>query len=442
MCFGGILGLMCGYLEETYDTLRIMVQTAGMYTRWFLMVHVFLASLMCPELSRISTPLIRTRVVVLVMTSPTTTSRARDLGRAIDDTFGDGITSLTFRARDAGDDDDSSVDSSSLALLVTSWDGSTRAYATRDGDALCGGTLTTTASVRRTMIVTFDVPVLCGTFLGSHARACVGCLDGSARVVDLITGATATLGAHAGPTATIAHDETHTGYVVTCGWDKTIRVWHPSASASDGRCVSTTTTAGKCFASDVADGKFLCATSDGQVLAYEMEDLARGGAPTVSRRSSMRFQTRAIAWNATRDGFVAASVEGRCAVEFARDDDDARRRFAFKCHRKTEDATSGETVYPVHALAFHPTLGTFATGGGDGFVNFWDGEARKRLAHVGRFPTSVSALAFSPSGTLLAIASSYAHEEEDGEKPPRDVVYLRWVSDDEVQPKKKSVAVA
>ena len=49
-------------------------------------------------------------------------SRARDLGRAIDDTFDDGITSLTFRARDDDDDDDASV------LLVTSWDGTTRAY--------------------------------------------------------------------------------------------------------------------------------------------------------------------------------------------------------------------------------------------------------------------------------------------------------------------------
>ena len=354
-------------------------------------------------------------------TNPTRVmSRARDLGRAIDDTFDDGITSLTFRARDDDDDDDASV------LLVTSWDGATRAYECRD------------AIARRVIRVTHDVPVLCGTFLGTCDRACVGLLDGSARVVCLRSGTTTTLGAHArGPCATVAHDEGGTGYVVTCGWDKTIRVWDPSAGAGDGREVSTTTTTGKCFASDCADGRFVCATSDGQTLAYDVEDLARGGRPTVSRRSSMRFQTRAIAWNATRDGFVAASAEGRCAVEFARADEDAARRFAFKCHRKTEDASSGETVYPVHALAFHPTLGTFATGGGDGYVNFWDGEARKRLAQVGRFPTSVSALAFSPNGAILAIASSYAHEDRENVKP-RDVIYLRSVSEDEVRPKKSA----
>ena len=122
--------------------------------------------------------------------------------------------------------------------------------------------------------------------------------------------------------AAIAHDEGGTGYVVTCGWDKTIRVWDPSAGAGDGREVSTTTTTGKCFAATARMERFVCADSTADV-AYDVEDLARGGRPTVSRRSSMRFQTRAIAWNATRDGFVAASAEGRCAVDPRADEDAA-----------------------------------------------------------------------------------------------------------------------
>ena len=36
-----------------------------------------------------------------------------------------------------------------------------------------------------------------------------------------------------------------------------------------------------------------------------------------------------------------------------------------------------ETVHPVHTIAFHPR-GTFATGGGDGLVNVWDGANKKR----------------------------------------------------------------
>ena len=37
------------------------------------------------------------------------------------------------------------------------------------------------------------------------------------------------------------------------------------------------------------------------------------------------------------------------------------KRYAFKCHRKSD--TGQDTVYPVNALAFHPSYGTFASGG-------------------------------------------------------------------------------
>lgn len=40
------------------------------------------------------------------------------------------------------------------------------------------------------------------------------------------------------------------------------------------------------------------------------------------------------------------------------------KRYAYKCHRRTEDGQ--ERVYPVNALAFHPVYGTFASGGDPG----------------------------------------------------------------------------
>lgn len=52
-----------------------------------------------------------------------------------------------------------------------------------------------------------------------------------------------------------------------------------------------------------------------------------------------------------------------------------------QCHR-AKDANGTDVVYPVHAIAFHPSLGTFATGGGDGVVNIWDGDNKKRLFQV------------------------------------------------------------
>ena len=37
------------------------------------------------------------------------------------------------------------------------------------------------------------------------------------------------------------------------------------------------------------------------------------------------------------------------------------RRYAFKCHRKSD--VGKDTVYPVNSIAFHPLFGTFASGG-------------------------------------------------------------------------------
>lgn len=53
-------------------------------------------------------------------------------------------------------------------------------------------------------------------------------------------------------------------------------------------------------------------------------------------------------------GYASSSIEGRVAVEFFDPSPEAQaRKYAFKCHRKVIDGV--DTVYPVNALAFHPT---------------------------------------------------------------------------------------
>ncbi len=51
-----------------------------------------------------------------------------------------------------------------------------------------------------------------------------------------------------------------------------------------------------------------------------------------------------------------------------------------QCHRK--GANGDEAAHPVNAIAYHPVLGTFATGGGDGCLHSWDGAARKRICQL------------------------------------------------------------
>ena len=73
----------------------------------------------------------------------------------------------------------------------------------------------------------------------------------------------------------------------------------------------------------------------------------------------------------------------------------------------------------------------------DGFVNVWDGLQKKRLCQFSRLPTSVSALDFSPDGSLLAVAASYLWEE--GEKEADAVaapsITIRRVRPSDVTPK-------
>lgn len=53
---------------------------------------------------------------------------------------------------------------------------------------------------------------------------------------------------------------------------------------------------------------------------------------------------------------------------------------------------------------------TFASGGSDGFISIWDHTAKKRMKLYPKYPTAISALAFSPDGTKLAIGASYEHD--------------------------------
>jgi cell cycle arrest protein BUB3 len=65
-------------------------------------------------------------------------------------------------------------------------------------------------------------------------------------------------------------------------------------------------------------------------------------------------------------GYATSSTEGRIAIDFLDPNPAVQAgKYAFKCHRQKQP--SGEDkVFPVHAIAFHPTFGTFASGGGDG----------------------------------------------------------------------------
>lgn len=253
--------------------------------------------------------------------------------------------------------------------------------------------------------------------------------------------------------------------VVSASWSRQLFLW--DVRQSNASPVTKATLPGKAFAMDVDPvcGRILVATSGRHNCFFDLRKGGRGGGENndnvfelesvLQRESSLKFQTRCVQFfpGGAGDAFCIGSIEGRVGVEYLDElqqggagveDADAvpnRKKYAFKCHRVND------VVYPVNVLACHPRFHTvFATGGCDGTVVLWDGRLKKKLTALPKFPTSISALAFSldddddhddgtgGATTELAIASSYTHEEGDREHP-RDELYVRTVLDSESIPK-------
>jgi len=198
--------------------------------------------------------------------------------------------------------------------------------------------------------------------------------------------------------------------------------------------------------------KLIVAMTSRLVHIYDLASLAQGlstqtvPAPWQQRESSLKFLTRAVAAMPSDAGYATSSIEGRVAVEFFDASAESQaRKYAFKCHRQTQqtpESSSGPTdvVYPVNALAFHPTYGTFASGGGDATVALWDADAKRRMKVYQKFPDSVAALAFSADGRYLAVGVCPGFETgmENYSGEGRTKVLIRELGENEALPKGKA----
>jgi len=177
------------------------------------------------------------------------------------------------------------------------------------------------------------------------------------------------------------------------------------------------------------------------IASFDLRTLSSSPDPNVepvfARESSLKFQTRCVACYPIQPGFAIGSIEGRVGMEYFDNTENQTKKYAFKCHR-INFPDGAETVHPVNAISFHPIYGTFVTGGGEGTVNFWDGDNKKRLHQLPRFSTSIASLSFNSDGSLLAIASSYTFElgpKDSG----LDQIFIHPVSESEVKPKPRVV---
>lgn len=296
-------------------------------------------------------------------------------------------------------------------LLVSSWDETVRLY-----DVV--------ADTQR-FKYTHSAPVLdCCFYDAVHSFS--GGLDQTLKMYDFNTNTDQPVGTHDAAIRCVEYSP-DVNCVITGSWDCTVKLWDPRNPSA----VGSLSQPDKVYTMSVCGDSLIVGTAGRRVIVWDLRNM---GYVQQRRESNLKYQTRCIRSFPNKQGYVLSSIEGRVAVEYLDPNPEIqKKKYAFKCHRIKENGE--ESIYPVNAIAFHSGYNTFATGGSDGYVNIWDGFNKKRLCQFHRYPTSIASLAFSPDGSVLAIASSFMNETEVDKIPAPDSVFIRNVTDQETKPK-------
>lgn len=295
-------------------------------------------------------------------------------------------------------------------LAVSSWDGKVKVY----------------DPVANKVRYTYDhqFPVLDCQFMGDRSKVLAAGLSKQMALFDFESNKETVIGQHDEPIRCVEY-HSGTSLAFTGSWDKTVKAWDVRSQ----QLASVFPARSKVFCMDVAAEKVLVGLANKSILVFDVRNMRN---PLLTKDSGLKYQLRAVkGWNDGK-GFVAGSVEGRVAWEHF---EKAEGKYAFRCHRVQVEGT--ESIYPVNAIAFHPNHGTFATGGGDGVVSMWCGQAKKRLWKLGPYHTSVASIDFSSDGSRFAAAISYTYEQEEKEVMPDNQILVRQIKDEDCKPKRK-----
>jgi cell cycle arrest protein BUB3 len=305
-------------------------------------------------------------------------------------------------------------------LLASSWDRTLRLYNARQNHLM--------------LSVDTKAAILDCCFNEDDTRAFSGGIDTDLLMTDLKTGTQSVLGSHEAAIKAVVFNRNH-GVAATGSWDSSVQLWD---QRNHRPMIGSFTQEGKkVYTMDSIGNRLVVGTSGRHIYIYDIRQLSQ---PEQVRESSLMNQTRCIRCSPDGHSFAISSIEGRVAIEYFDTDPQIQaRKYAFKCHRKTDKKTQTQTLYPVNCIAFHPRHGTFATGGCDRLINVWDGKNKKRICCYPPYPTSVASMAFNPAGDLLAVASSYTFEEGMCDHAP-DAIFIRHVNDHEVAPKQPNKA--
>ncbi|GAD94782.1 nuclear pore complex subunit, putative [Paecilomyces variotii No. 5] len=324
----------------------------------------------------------------------------------------------------------------STRIVVSSWDKNVYLYELRDENGNVG---------EGKLLQKFEhrAPVLDVCFGADENEIYTAGLDWDVRRINTSTSEQTVLSSHEAGVKSVVYSKEHS-LLISASWDSTLHVHRTNADSEP----ATIPLPSKPFSLSLTPTKLVVAMASRALHIYDLKSLALLSdeadqpppnkveiEPWQRRESSLKFMTRAVACMPNDAGYASSSIEGRVAVEwFDPSAESQARKYAFKCHRQTQDDV--DVVYPVNALAFHPVHGTFASGGGDGVVALWDGIAKRRIRQYQKYPASIAALSFSSNGKYLAIAVSPGFEDGKEDVPEGVVkIFVRELGENEAKGK-------
>ncbi|KKY27454.1 putative nuclear pore complex subunit [Phaeomoniella chlamydospora] len=298
----------------------------------------------------------------------------------------------------------------SLKFLVASWDRNAYLYEIIPGNE---------SQCRQVATFEHRAPVLDVCFGKDDTEIFTAGLDWDVRRINVTTSEQTVLSTHNAGVRSVVFDQER-GLLISAGWDCTLHIHNTSDASSIPASIPLPS---KPFSISVSKTRLVVAMAARALHIYELQSLSAALStattppltkvdiePWQRRESSLKFMTRAVSCMPNDEAYASSSIEGRVAVEWFDPSKDAQaRNYAFKCHRQNVDGI--DVVYPVHALAFHPTYGTFASGGGDGIVALWDAVAKRRIRQYQKYPSGIAALAFNTDGKYLVIGISPGFED-------------------------------
>jgi mRNA export factor len=299
-------------------------------------------------------------------------------------------------------------------FAASSWDKSVRIWEV------------TPQNIQARMAYQHEAPVLCCNFSRDGQRIVSGGCDGKVKMKMLATQQEQQIGQHDAPVkeAFIVDDM---NMVVTGGWDKTIRFWN----CQQPNAVATLQLPERVYSMDVKYPLLVVGCAERHLLVYNLQQIQQSQNPYKQGQTALKMQTRTVCAFPDKTGYAVGSIEGRCSIAYV---EDVSKNFAFKCHRSTDE------IFAVNTIDFHPTMGTFATGGGDGTFVFWDKENRQRLKQFNSCHLPVTAGKFNAQGDMYAYAVGYDWSKgHEGNHPtlPKSVM-VHKVQQAEVTPKQGS----